>query len=72
MVGLLTALAVYKKRRKTEEVKPDYRAFFVLGISLLPMGAVLTVAISPGFIGIAGLGAAYLAIGLANRSKWKP
>ena len=26
---------------------------------------------NPGMIGIMGLGAAYLAIGLANRDKWK-
>lgn len=29
VAGLLTALAVYLKRKKTEEVKPDYRAFFI-------------------------------------------
>jgi len=35
------------------------------------MGTILSIAISPGFIGIAGLGAAYLALALANRGKWK-
>jgi len=50
----------------------DYRAFFIMGISFLLLGIVLTFVIgNPGFIGFMVLGIAYIAIGLANKDKWK-
>ena len=55
---------------RTKEV--DYRAFYIMGISFLPLGIVLTFVVgNPGFIGFMGLGIAYIAISLANKDKWK-
>ena len=74
MLGLLIlVVAVAMKRRKEGKYpEPDYRAFFVLGICLLPMGVVFVTAINnPGFIGFIGLGAFFMILGLANRDKWK-
>jgi hypothetical protein len=43
-----------------------------MGISFLPLGIVLTIAVgNPGFIGFIGLGGFYIALGLANKDKWK-
>ncbi|KXA95401.1 hypothetical protein AKJ36_00700 [candidate division MSBL1 archaeon SCGC-AAA259I07] len=48
-----------------------YQTFFILGISLTPVGIVLMVTTgNPVLIGLAGLGIIYLIIGLANRTKW--
>jgi hypothetical protein len=35
------------------------------------LGIILTASTNPGFIGFIGLGIVYMAIGLANRDKWK-
>ena len=73
MLGLLIlVVAVTMKRRKEGKYpEPDYRAFFVLGICLLPMGVVFVTTLNPGFIGFIGLGAFFMMLGLANRDKWK-
>ena len=68
-IGIILALLVFKMRREKKLRKPDYRAFFVMGICFLAMGAGL-ITINPGFMGFTGLGLAYMAIGLANRDKW--
>jgi hypothetical protein len=71
LIGVI-AFYIQKKNQKegiTREV--DYRAFFIMGISFLPLGIIFTAAISPAFIGFIGIGACYMAIGLANRDKWK-
>jgi len=51
---------------------PNYQVFFILGIMWIPIGIVFMMTINL-VIGIAflGMGASYLAIGLANRDKWK-
>ena len=46
-------------------MEPDYRVFFILGITWLPIG------IATDNPGLWGMGAVFMAIGLANRSKWK-
>jgi hypothetical protein len=60
--------------RETEKGRntKNYEAFFILGISFLPVGIVLMVTTgNPGFIGMTGLGLVYTIIGLTNRDKWK-
>jgi hypothetical protein len=42
-----------------------------MGICFLPMGIIFTTTINPGFIGFIALGIVYMAIGLANKDKWK-
>lgn len=71
-VLILTVLWV-KKNRNSEPIKEvDYRVFFIMGISFLPLGIVLSFVVgNPGFIGFIGLGICYIVIGLANKDKWK-
>lgn len=69
-VGILTVLlaliAIYILKKKTgQKVEPDYRAFFILGISFLPVG------IATDNPGLWGMGVIFLILGLANRDKWK-
>ena len=70
LLGVLVALLIWKRRSKGIVREPDYRAFLIMGICFLPMGLLLSTSVNPGFIGFAGLGVAYMAIGLANRDKW--
>ena len=71
LLVLIATIFIVKKKKKEETNKEiDYRAFFIMGISFLPMGIIFTTAISPAFIGFIGLGICYMAIGLANRDKW--
>ena len=60
---LFAVIFIY--RNKGQKIKPDYRVFFILGITWLPLGIATD---NPGFL---GMGAVFMAIGLANRSKWK-
>ena len=63
---LLGVIAIYvANKNKGQKRETDYRAFFILGISFLPIG------IATENPGLWGMGAVFLAIGLANRSKWK-
>jgi peptidoglycan/LPS O-acetylase OafA/YrhL len=81
VVGLGVLLFALKKRRELGPQEPNYRSFYVMGIILLCVGLAsiivyLTTDITlPTFPVIVmpffGLGAAYLAIGLANRDKWE-
>jgi hypothetical protein len=71
LVLIATFFIVQKKKKERIFKEIDYRAFFILGISFLPMGIIFTVTISPAFIGFIGMGVIYMAIGLANKDKWK-
>ncbi len=51
-----------KKGKKTE---PNYRVFFILGITWLPIG------IATDNSSLWVMGVAFLIVGLANRDKWK-
>lgn len=70
---LIVTVFWVKKNSKNERTKDiDYRVFFIIGTSFLPLGIVLTFVVgNPGFIGFMGLGVAYIAIGLTNKDKWK-
>jgi len=76
-LGVLVALIAWKKNKEGEFVEPNYRAFFVMGIAWVPVGIVSTIVFFvldiPFIIGmpLLAMGAVYLAIGLANRDKWK-
>ena len=71
LVGVLATLIVYRRRRGRDEAEVDYRAFFVLGLCMLPMGILFSFLINPGFLGIMGLGAFYIVLGLSKRDKWR-
>ncbi|MBU1198315.1 MAG: hypothetical protein KKF46_04580 [Nanoarchaeota archaeon] len=71
LVGVILAALLSKIKKQGKPQETNYYAFFVLGISFLPLGIVLSIAANPGFMGITGLGFVYLIIGLANKDKWK-
>ena len=72
ILGVILSVAVLKRKQYTEiDEEPNYQAFFIMGISFLPLGIVFTIAVSPAFIGFIGIGICYMAIGLANKHKWK-
>ena len=50
---------------KIDRKEPDYRAFFIIGISWIPLGLVLK---NPGFW---AMGLIFMTLGLANKDKWK-
>lgn len=66
-IAILAVLfaVIFISRNRGQKIEPDYRVFFILGITWLPLGIATD---NPGFL---GLGAVFMAIGLANRSKWK-
>lgn len=64
ILGLLIAFLVMLMTKK-REYKPDYWILFMLGVLWLPMGLFLDNVV------FLILGFTYLAIGLANKDKWK-
>lgn len=69
---IVLVLIAWKKIKEEGYKEPDYRAFFIMGICLLPMGIIfMTTLNNPGFIGFTFMGLFYMYISLANREKWK-
>lgn len=60
---LVVMLVVYKY--KGDRPETDYRVFFILGVTWLPIGIAIA---NPGFW---GMGAVFLVVGLLNRDKWQ-
>jgi len=71
IVGVIVALVAWKRGGKGKARDTDYKVFFVLGICFLPMGVMAVATENMGFLGMGALGVVYMAIGLANRDKWK-
>jgi len=79
VVGILVLVAFVAWRRRKEGTlaEPNYRAFFVMGIVFIPVGIafmfIFLLSDIPFVIGmpLLAMGLVYLAIGLANRDKWK-
>jgi drug/metabolite transporter (DMT)-like permease len=72
IVLIITILWVKKNKINEPNMEIDYRAFFILGICLLPLGIFLTFVFrNPGLIGFMGLGGFYIVYSLANKDKWK-
>jgi NhaP-type Na+/H+ or K+/H+ antiporter len=70
-LGLGIGIALWRNRWNLNKGEPNYKAFFIMGITFLSLGITLSAATeNPGLIGISGLGVAYIAIGLKNRDKW--
>ena len=63
VLGAMIAIYI-KSKNKNEQTETNYRAFFILGISFLPIG------IATDNPGLWGVGAVFLVLGLANRDKW--
>ena len=70
-IGVIVLFTLRKNQKEGIKREVDYRAFFIMGISFLPMGIIFTTVISPAFISFIAIGGCYMAIGLANREKWE-
>jgi uncharacterized membrane protein YoaK (UPF0700 family) len=70
LVVILT-IVFLKKQKENKFEEPDYQIFFIMGISFLPIGFVFIIAINPAFFSFLAIGLCYIAIGLANKDKWK-
>lgn len=70
LLGIFTAVVGWKRRREGKYQETNYMVFFVIGISLAPLGLIFSIIIGPGFFGIAALGIIYMLIGLAKKDKW--
>lgn len=62
VIGLIYVYLILKG--KTQQTNPDYRMFFYMGLIFLPIGIS-----NPPFL---ILSLVFIAIGLVNKSKWKP
>ena len=72
ILGVVVVLVLHKKRKGVKNKEPDYRAFYGVGFVFMPAGIALMIATrNPGLLGITALGIVYIAIGLANKDKWK-
>jgi len=71
MVGLALAAISIKKARKGADFETDYYAFFIMGICWIPLGIVFMTTGNTAFSFFFILGLVYMAIGLANKDKWK-
>lgn len=60
---LFAVIAIYRNRG--QKMETDYRTFFILGISFLPIG------IATDNPGLWGMGIIFMVLGLVNRSKWR-
>lgn len=64
VLGIVFAIVAYKREGELRR-DPDYRAFFILGISFLPIG------IATENPGLWGMGTIFMILGAVNRNKWK-
>ena len=77
VTGIIAVLMVRKKKKEGKLQEPNYRVFFIIGISWVPFSIVLMlvsfVLQIPFYIGfpLFALGLVYLIVGLKNRDKWK-
>ena len=71
LLGIVMIYVLYKKNTKNTLQDVDYKMFLILGLSFFPIGFIFMILISPGFIGIFGLGVIYLILGIVNHDKWK-
>ena len=70
---ILIGLISYSMKKKNDESNREinYRAFYYIGVVWLPIGVIFMMFVNT-VIGIAflGIGASYIAIGLANKDRW--
>jgi len=62
ILGIAAVIYIYKRPEKR---KPDYHAFFVMGIVWLIIGIPLKM------WGLSAIGLVFTIVGLANKKKWK-
>lgn len=73
-IGLIVAR---RGRSRPQRSGEDYRALFVMGITYLPVGAVMTLVFRVAdlpwviWLGMTALGLIFLATGRAHREEWR-
>ena len=72
IIILAITFVMFKRRKEGKTGEINYKIFFIIGLVWIPVGSVYMITINT-VMGIAfmGLGIAYIAIGLANKDKWK-
>ena len=75
VVGLLLVLVLgvllWKSKKYRAGQGPDYRAFFLMGLSWLCMGLPLMFIYNEFFNALAAMGAIFTIMGAVNYKKWK-
>ncbi len=66
IIGFLVVLYVQFRKGK---YKPNYRLFFILGTTWIPVGVVFY--ITTGNVGFFIMGLIFLILGLVNKDKWE-
>ncbi len=62
LLGLLIAFIIINRKQRKQ---PNYRAFFIIGVTWLPLGIA-----TQNYV-FSVVGACFLTFGLANKKKWK-
>lgn len=70
VLGILLVWRVWKRKKEGIEKEPDYKAFFIIGITFLGAGIVFMITINPGFLGFTIFGLFWMIFGLVNKDKW--
>lgn len=65
VLAILFVFFAINRKKRGETAETDYRLFFIIGITWLPIG------IATDNPALWGVGAACLVAGLLNRNKWK-
>jgi amino acid transporter len=77
IAGIGSVFYMRKRRRAGVGEGPDYRAFYVLGLTFTPLGVIwVVIALTTEMSWVVGapflvLGLLYLAVGLKNRDRWQ-
>ena len=71
LLGAVVAVFALKKKKGKAEVGPDYRSFFLMGLSWLCMGIPLMFIYGEFFNALAIMGAVFTIMGAVNIKKWK-
>ena len=77
LAGVVVALVAWKKRQELNTQQTDYRAFFIMGLIMVPLGIAGIVAALAMDISIVvafpliTIGIVYMALGWSNRAAWR-
>lgn len=69
IVILIGTIVMYKVKK--ERIEPDYRTLFILGIIFMGTGSAMISTLGTSSMGMFALGLIYMAVGIANKDKWK-
>ena len=71
VIGIAAAVTAWKYRKDGKRHKPDYYAFFVMGLIWTVAGAASMFFSNFSLSGLFAMGVIFLIAGIANRGKWK-